>query len=214
MNSCQPAKLPATTPGPCSRPNFFVVCYGLRLAHLQEFLPCHPVSFKVILYYTGCSVSQFLHSLDVNSAFAFTKKYSRCFGGPRRSFSKGGPCTPTSYIHYAKKILIGRSQSPGVVADSDAHSRQNTRLTPHCGTGRNFCGCLLQRLLKILTHYSNTEKNFRFLKEAKILSEFFHSPAMAGRQAEATPQKFRPVIARTGHSAAYGKILFDNLLLE
>ena len=33
----------------------------------------------------------------------------------------------------------------------------------------------LTLLLKILTHYGNLEKNFKFLKEVKILSEFFQS---------------------------------------
>jgi len=55
---------------------------------------------------------------------------------------------------------------------------------------------LLKRLLKILTPYGGIEKNFKFLKEVKILSEFFHSKLHAQcnlRQAEATPQKFRPI---------------------
>jgi len=54
--------------------------------------------------------------------------------------------------------------------------------------------CRLERLLKILTPYGGLEKDFRFLKEAKILSEFFHSKLHAQcnlRQAEATPQKLR-----------------------
>lgn len=52
----------------------------------------------------------------------------------------------------------------------------------------------LERLLKILTPYGGPEKDFRFLKEAKILSEFFHSKLHAQcnlRQAKGGHQKLR-----------------------
>ncbi len=58
--------------------NFFAVCYGLRLANLQEFPRPQPRSFPSNYFGLG----QFLHSLDVN------------------------PCTPTRNSFYAEKILM------------------------------------------------------------------------------------------------------------
>ena len=68
---------------------FFAVCYGLRFAHLQEFL--RPLfSFCFSQNEANSVLSQFLHSLNVNSAFAFTKIYSRCFGGPAEALAEAG----------------------------------------------------------------------------------------------------------------------------
>ncbi len=58
--------------------NFFAVCYGLRLANLQEFPRPQPRSFPSNYFGLG----QFLHSLDVN------------------------PCTPHLNSPYAEKILM------------------------------------------------------------------------------------------------------------
>jgi len=54
--------------------------------------------------------------------------------------------------------------------------------------------CRLERLLQNLTPNGGIEKNFRFLKEAKILSNFVHSKLHAQcnlRQAEGGHQEFR-----------------------
>jgi len=73
--------------------NFFAVRYGLRLAHLQKFT-------------SPLATVQFLHSLDVKSAFAL-----RASARPRRSFSEGGPCAPARELSYAEKIRIPLTKS-------------------------------------------------------------------------------------------------------
>ena len=47
-----------------------------------------------------------LNSLDVNSAFAFTKKYGRCFGGSAEALAKAGLAHRQAYSLYAEKILM------------------------------------------------------------------------------------------------------------
>ena len=123
---------------------FFAVCYGLRFANLQEFLPSHPVSFKVVLYYTGCPVSQFLHSLNVN------------------------PCTPTVNIQYAKKFLMAAHKSLECWQTDLAgyHLQLRIRRLPTLWgfviAGRRTWNtrCPSPTLMsKILTPYGGTEKN-------------------------------------------------------
>jgi len=67
--------------------NFFAVCYGLRFANLQEFLPPPDLLFANL----NGGVSQFLHSLNVN------------------------PCTPIRDSQYAEKILMAAHNTPRTV---------------------------------------------------------------------------------------------------
>ena len=62
-----------------------------------------------------------------------------------------------------------------------------------------FAGRVAEAALKILTHYGDIEKNFKFLKEVKILSKFFRINWHAQL----------PIYARGGNSPAKDAHLAD-----
>jgi len=108
--------------------NFFAVCYGLRLAHLREFL--RPLFYDFVcrkIISKTASFSQFPHSLDVK------------------------PCTLASKIDEAKKILMATRETPW-----HRHTLQFVKIFSRVTGGTSVVH--LTRLSKILIPYGDLDR--------------------------------------------------------
>jgi len=145
------------------------VCYGLRLAHLQEFPPLSPYSFKVFLYRYG--------RWSVSSCIRPSTKARDDPEQSRRTLDVN-PCTPIRHRSYAEKFLLA------------AHN------TPRTGKGNIFL-LLAQAEYPVdrsRAAVKNSDTLWRYrkilnsCKEVKILSEFFRNK-LACLNANLCPRK-------------------------
>ncbi len=140
-----PRTFSATTAWLCSRPEFFRRVFRFTS---REFagIPSHRCfHFAFRKMKQTAVLSQFLHSLDVN------------------------PCTPARYKQYAEKILMAVHKVPQYwQVYSGRHGTRFSHLSR-----RRTLWVSPEAALKILTPYGDLVKNFKFLKEVKILSKFF-----------------------------------------